>query len=258
MILALVVASGPRLPRAQALLRALELHTPALGRRLLVADPRPPRTPSGLAADELLAADDLPVAGLTRLAFELEPAALAQALLPHAIRRCFALPGCAAVIALDADSDLQAPLAPLLQALEAGSDAVLLPRDLLGDRSADRAAAERELLRSGIYDPGCLALRNSPEGLRLLDWWLGAVAGDPEEQALHLEGRWLDLVPAYCDSARILRPPGLGVTPANAAARGLRRDGGAWRVGAEGLILARFPAGALATGAVGAELLARW
>jgi glycosyltransferase involved in cell wall biosynthesis len=258
MILALVVASGPRLPRAQALLRALEQHHPALDRRLLLADRRPPQAPPGLAPDALLAADDLAVAGLARLAFELEPAALAQALLPHAIRRCFALPGCEAVIALDADSDLHAPLAPLLRALREGCEAVLLPRDLLRDTTVERAAAERELLRGGVYDPGCLALRNSPGGRRLLDWWLGAAAGDPEEQALHLEGRWLDLVPAYCDTARILRHPGLGVTPANAAARGLRRDGDAWRVGAEELILARFPAGALATGTAGAELLALW
>jgi len=253
MIIAVVVASGPRLPQALALLQALARHHPELPRRLLLADRRPVEPPTGLGAAEVIAADDLGLTELPRLAFALEPPALAQLLLAQTLHRLLALPDCRGVIALDAEADLQGPLLPFTEALRHGSDAVLLPRALPG-----QPQEERDLLRAGLYDPGCFALGATPEGRRLAAWWSRASLADGEEQAMALDGRWLDLVPAYCARPLLLRHPGLGVTPANAARRGLRLVGAEWRLGEQPLLLARFQPGALSAGAAGEALLAAW
>ena len=260
MILVLVAATGPRLPQAQALLTALRRHHPGLRRRLLLVDGRPGAPPAAPLSAETILASELPIPRLDSLAFALEAQALTQALLPSALARCLDEADCEAVIALDADSDLHAPLAPLLEALAAGGDIVLLPRDPAKPSATGGAAEERELLRRGLFDPGCLAVRDMPSGRRLLDWWHRAATavGGGDEQAIHLDGRWLDLVPSYCEGARLLRHPGLGVTPASAARRGLTCVSGGWQVGGEPLMLARFPAGDLAAGPAGAALLAAW
>ncbi len=264
MIVLLTAASGPVLAQAFALLGELRHQHPDLPRRLLLADRAiaglGQGTAAGLAKTDILAAEALGVDQLSSLAFALERQAFTCALLPHAIARCFEDPACEAVIFLDAAASLHRPLTPLLEALAGGADAVLLPREPRPGCPEATPETDMALLRLGLYDPGCLAIRNSVDGQRLVAWWQHATdrAVDGGDPGFFLSGRWLDLVPAYCERTQLLRHPGLGVTPANAAQRGLHRTAAGWQLQQEALLLARFPDGALATGEVGAGLIEAW
>jgi hypothetical protein len=113
------------------------------------------------------------------------------------------------VVYLDPDIFVYAPLNPVFSALE-GKDAVLTPH-LTTPIFDGREPGEQDLLYNGTYNLGFFAVRNTPEGLRILDWWerrcldLGFSEG---RTGLFVDQKWMNLAPGLFEGVAILRHPG--------------------------------------------------
>jgi hypothetical protein len=83
------------------------------------------------------------------------------------------------------------------------------------------------MLYNGTYNLGFIAVRNSPEGLRLLDWWerrcldLGFSEG---RTGLFVDQKWMNLAPGLFDRIAILRYPGCNMAYWNLSDRNLTGD----------------------------------
>ena len=113
------------------------------------------------------------------------------------------------LIYLDPDIFVYAPLGPVFEALDA-HDAVLTPH-LTNPIFDGKVPGEQELLYNGTYNLGFAAVRNSPDALRLLDWWerrcldLGFSEG---RTGLFVDQKWMNLAPGLFERVAILRHPG--------------------------------------------------
>lgn len=104
-------------------------------------------------------------------------------------------------------------LRPILELLD-HSEIILTPHLLAPLEGDDGAARELNILQSGVCNVGLLGLRDSPGSRRFLAWWADRVHDHCRHaigEGLHYEQRWLDLVPAYFENARIIRDPGANI-----------------------------------------------
>jgi glycosyltransferase involved in cell wall biosynthesis len=132
------------------------------------------------------------------------------------------------VVALDAEHVLLGPLVELAEPL-ASAGLVLMPR-LLEPVPHDRLGpAEDDVVASGAYDPGFVAV--APGREPFLRWWSAALrrAASSSADRLATAQPFLDLVPDGA-GAHVLRHPGYGVAYWNAHERSLEwSEGGGYR-----------------------------
>jgi len=113
------------------------------------------------------------------------------------------------VVYLDPDIFVYTPLKPVFAALES-SNAVLTPH-LTAPLFDGREPSEQDVLYNGTFNLGFFAVRNTPEGLRILDWWerrcldLGFSEG---RTGLFVDQKWMNLAPGLFEGVAILRHPG--------------------------------------------------
>ena len=133
-----------------------------------------------------------------------DPAELACALKPHALRRV--LDRSDVAVYLDGDVEVLAPMDELV-AEAAAHDVVVVPHVLEPLPRDGLLPDEAGLLGAGMYNGGLLACRTSSGPF--LDWWqerLRRHCLNRPELMLHGDQRWLDYVPALFDH-HILRDP---------------------------------------------------
>ena len=110
---------------------------------------------------------------------------------------------------LDPDIFVYAPLTPVSAALES-NDAVLTPH-LTTPVFDGKSPSEQDLLYNGTYNLGFFAVRNTPGGRAILDWWerrcldLGFSEG---RTGLFVDQKWMNLAPGLFEHVAILRHPG--------------------------------------------------
>jgi hypothetical protein len=118
--------------------------------------------------------------------------------------------GLDAVVYLDPDVFVYAPLEPVFRVLEGGATAVLTPH-ITAPVFDGRSPGEQDLLYNGTYNLGFIALGRTPEGDRMLRWWeerclqLGFSEG---RTGLFVDQKWMNLAPGLFDRVVILRDAG--------------------------------------------------
>jgi hypothetical protein len=88
--------------------------------------------------------------------------------------------------------------------------------------------SENDMLISGAYNLGFLALRRSEDTTSLLTWWHSRLEDGCRidvPNGLFTDQKWIDLVPGYYDSVGILRHPAYNVAFWNLHERALERRG---------------------------------
>lgn len=156
---------------------------------------------------------------------------LAIAAKPYLLRYLLDL-GYDAAVFLDADVLVTGPLDPLF-ALATAHTLTLTPHLLEPPSGAAGVNRELTILRSGIYNGGCVAVDRSGASRTFLEWWGDRVAvagGHDPGRGMHYDQRWLDFAPSFVDDLAIAREPGLNVAYWNQQERQLYHDGNAWRV----------------------------
>ncbi len=121
--------------------------------------------------------------------------------------------GLDALVYLDPDIVVYAPLDPVFAALDAGATAVLTPH-MTAPVFDGKSPSEQDLLYNGTYNLGFLGVGAGAESRRLLDWWeqrclqLGFSEG---RTGLFVDQKWMNLAPGFFDRVAVLRDPGLNM-----------------------------------------------
>ncbi len=175
--------------------------------------------------------------GIERLAafcFKYGTLELATAIKPHAFKMLFNDLGCERVIYLDPDIRLLNRLTPVERALAHHS--IILTPHLLQPLLDSSGPRELDILRAGTFNLGFLALSRSKTTMDFIEWWqdrLGEGCRMEIERGMHVDQRWMDLVPSYFPDFHILRDPGMNIAYWNLRHRRLTEDHGGFLVGNE-------------------------
>jgi hypothetical protein len=118
-----------------------------------------------------------------------------------------------ALVYLDPDIFVYAPLTPVFDAIEQGATAVLTPH-MTWPVFDGKSPGEQEMLYNGTYNLGFIGVGRGTESQRLLDWWerrcldLGFSEG---RTGLFVDQKWMNLAPGLFDNIAILRDAGLNM-----------------------------------------------
>jgi glycosyltransferase involved in cell wall biosynthesis len=170
---------------------------------------------------------DIGIPGLEDLLAQYTILEANTAVKPFVLRHLFERYPLEQVVYLDPDIWVLGPLASVFEALRRNS-IVLTPhmRDPFRDDARPR---EADILRSGIFNLGFIALRRGPSASRLLKWWSDKTECDcvvDFENGLFVDQKWMDLVPGYFEDVEILRSPGYNVAYWNLHERNLTLTSG--------------------------------
>lgn len=118
-----------------------------------------------------------------------------------------------ALVYLDPDIFVYAPLDPVFAALEQGASAVLTPH-MTEPVWDGKSPGEQDLLYNGTYNLGFIAVGGGAESRRLLEWWNVRCleAGFSEGRTgLFVDQKWMNLAPGMFDGVFVTRDQGLNM-----------------------------------------------
>ena len=115
---------------------------------------------------------------------------------------------------------------------ELATHAIVLTPHALSPNEAS-PSGEAMLLFSGAYNLGFIAVSNSTEARRFLNWWEHRCLnfGYQERQSgLFVDQKWINLVPCFFDFVCVLKNPGCNVAYWNLHERSLEKKDEGWTV----------------------------
>jgi hypothetical protein len=236
------IVSANYLAYASVLAASVARYAPGVAFRVLVVDrPELPVTQaverSGL---EVTYAQELPLSGFDRLAYQFELVELNTALKPTFLK--FILDaGFEAVVYLDPDIEVFAAPQPVLDALQSAQ--IVLTPHALSPVMDGRRPSDIDFLRNGAFNLGFVALRNDEQARRMLDWWERRCLGYgfiDTAFGVFVDQKWLDLAPAYFPALAILRHRGCNVAYWNLHERTLTRGPRGYLANGEPLVFFHF------------------
>lgn len=176
--------------------------------------------------------DELDIPQLASMTFRYSILELSTAVKPYFLRFLHQRHDAPAVLYLDPDILVTAPLDELW-ALLGEHDVVLTPHITAPIEDA-ATPGERDFLLSGMYNLGFLGIACNERTLPLLDWWSRRLHRDclhAVDRGLFVDQRWMDFAPSFLARVCVLRDPGYNVAYWNLPERRLERDAaGAWQV----------------------------
>lgn len=229
------------LAQARVLMASLAEHHPSAPRLVVLTDEAGDCFDPQQEPFQVILSSELDLPDSTWFHFRYNTLELTTGVKPFAMRKALAMLGVESLIYFDADIRLFAPLDPVLAAL--GQASIVLTPHLLGRVDADGLVVERQLLRTGAYNLGFIAVRGDAVTESFLSWWCDRLAEHclvDLAAGLFVDQKWVDLVPGMFDGVRILREPGLNVAWWNLQERPITLDGGSYCAAAEPLYFVHF------------------
>jgi hypothetical protein len=157
--------------------------------------------------------DLVPISAVRRLCLDLDSLAfgydrktLAVAVKPLLMEKLLDS-GYDRVVLIDADSLVLGSLDPLFDALD-DHDIILSPHRSRPPLGTDAISTDLRLLRTGTFNGGLIGVRESPSVRKFLTWWWTRLERHCRydiKRGLHLDQRWLDLVPGLFGTVGVLR-----------------------------------------------------
>jgi glycosyltransferase involved in cell wall biosynthesis len=170
---------------------------------------------------ELVLLDELPIPNLPRFCFQYSIVELNTAAKPYFLAYLLERHGLEKVLYLDPDIQVMASLGQVYDLLD--SHAVVLTPHLTAPLPDDgRKPGELDILQAGTYNLGFIAIAAGPTAARLLSWWQARLYDRCRvdlEHGMHVDQRWIDLVPGFFDDVAILRDEGYNVAYWNLPSR---------------------------------------
>ncbi|MDF3039478.1 MAG: hypothetical protein K0Q71_2184 [Thermomicrobiales bacterium] len=193
---ACTIIAANYLSHARVLASSYLEHHPDAHFYLLVVDD----LPSSEAIDDrirLVHPDELELASFSEMTVKYDVTELSTAVKPTLLRTILDRFSEENVVYLDPDIQVMRPLAELREALTE-ANIVLTPHILAPLPSDGMETSERSILVAGTYNLGFIAVRNSPDTHRFLDWWEQHLYDDcvvDPSRGLMVDQRWIDLAP---------------------------------------------------------------
>jgi hypothetical protein len=155
---------------------------------------------------------DLPIPELHRFRFHYDRKEVAVASKPYLLQHLLDR-GFRTVMFLDADTLVLERMDSLLETAAAHS-ITLVPHLATPLTGPDRATRELNILQSGVFNAGCLAVSRSAETSAFLAWWQARVYQHSFADlaaGLYFDQHWLNFAPLYCHDVGIVRDQGYNV-----------------------------------------------
>ena len=194
------------------------------------------------ASPYMVASSDLNLTLHDEMAFRYTLLEFSTAIKPSCFKYLFEEKGYEKAIYLDPDIQVFSPLSDVEDALEHGASAVLTPH-LLKPLEDNKSPGDIEILRSGTFNLGFAALRNTDETNLLLEWWQRQLESHcyiDLENGLFVDQKFMEYAPSFLEHLNILRHPGYNVAYWNLANRDVYRSDDGWRVGDAPLVFFHF------------------
>lgn len=214
------------LSHARILMESFARHVPGGRFYLLVVDGLPPGVtlPAGV---RLIQPDDLKLPAFGEMCFKYDVTELATAVKPSLLKLLLNRFREDRVAYFDPDILILRPLDEMWQMLE--TSRIVLTPHLLEPLPLDGLKpSEQDILLSGAYNLGFVAVRRGPETQKFLGWWEERLRDHcriDHAKGLFTDQRWIDFVPGYFSSVAILRDPTYNVAYWNLHARQLTKRG---------------------------------
>lgn len=225
------IAAKNYVPRVRVLAASLHQYHPELALQVLLSDRLDGEIVPGNEPYSLVQLSDLGLVDEQQFCFRHDLRGRASALKPLYLEYLLNH-GYSAVLFLDPDTLVTAPLDPLLDPLQSGS-IVLTPHLLHPPGDAQGVQRELEILRAGVFNAGVVGVSESAEASTFLAWWkqrLDRHSQDSVAEGMYYDQRWLDFVPGLFPSVHIVRDAGCNVAHWNLNERPLDLEGGGIRI----------------------------
>ncbi|MBI3295340.1 MAG: hypothetical protein HYZ71_11500 [Deltaproteobacteria bacterium] len=220
------------LAQSKTLAQSIRFHHPKARIFIALADTAPAEFLAEPQDFEWVLLENLGIPDLKSFCFKYTCIELSTAIKPFFLKHLFDQKGIEQVVYLDPDILVLRPLLPVEEALDL-APIVLTPH--LTEPLKDVAGpTELDVLRAGVYNLGFLGLTHSESTQHFLQWWATKLYEGCQidlDRGMHVDQRWIDLVPAYFPETEILRHPGLNIAYWNLRNRPLDQTEGKWFVG---------------------------
>jgi hypothetical protein len=199
------------LPKARVLCTSVKRFHPDAQFHLVLSDVVPPSVViENEPFDSIITIEELPIPNLKSWIFKHSLVEMCTAVKGIAFQEIIRRYNSEKVIYLDPDIVVFNRLDSIVNKLDNYS--ILLTPHQTDPEQDNQAVLDNEIcsLKHGVYNLGFIAIKNSQEGRRFLDWWskrcLDFCYADIP-QGLFTDQRWIDLAPAFFTSLYILREP---------------------------------------------------
>ncbi|GMV30035.1 MAG: hypothetical protein AMXMBFR59_21600 [Rhodanobacteraceae bacterium] len=236
------IASCNYLAYAITLMQSVAARYPDAPRYLILADRGDDDGALAGAPFRTIAVDALALPDFDAFAFRYTIMEFNTAIKPYAFAHLRQRHPDAGIVYLDPDILLMEPLTEVEAAFAEGALAVLTPH-LLDPVDDDRQPGERDILASGTYNCGFVAIGAHPEADRLIAWWARRLefgAFSDVTANLFTDQKWIDLLPGLFPDVRILRDTGYNLAYWNLSQRPVSRHGPHWYAGGQRLAFVHF------------------
>ena len=214
---------------------------PDYEQHVLLVDRREGRFDPRGEAFAVIEIDDLAIQSKYKLLFQYTLLEMSTAAKPWLLSHLFDS-GYDRVVYFDPDILLYAPLEEVEKAWSRGSLAVLTPH-LTGRLLDDKYPGERDILLSGTYNLGFVALARHASLDSFLDYWreksLASFAVDIKA-GLFTDQKWIDPVPGMFPDVHIIRHEGYNVAYWNLPHRRVARGAAGFNVNGQPLVFFHF------------------
>ncbi len=230
------------LAQARVLMRSMAEAHPEWRRVVILADQVDGYFDSNAEDFEILLSTDLPIPHSRWFHFKYTITELNTAVKPYAFEYLFERYDLDRIVYLDPDIRIYSRMERLTAAFDQGANVLLTPH-LTGALDDDKRPSEIDILRTGTYNLGFIAVARGRESMAFLAWWQQrlydhCVVDLP--RGLFVDQRWVDLVPGLFEGVAILRDAGYNVAYWNLSKRIVTRSGGDYEVAGAPLVFFHF------------------
>lgn len=238
---ALTICAANYLPFAEVLGKSFLENNQASNFTILVVDGLKTEFKKNSQFSYLLPVDlDIDKNIFNNMAFYYDVTELSTALKPSALKKLFSM-GKEKIVYLDPDIKVFGQFTELEQFLD-GKSIVLTPHTIHPIPRDGLRPSESDIMASGAYNLGFIALSKSKTSIEFLDWWEERLRfdsiSDPEEM-LFTDQRWIDLAPSYFP-IDFFRNPGFNVAYWNLHERSLSKTEDEYFAGDKPLVFFHF------------------
>ena len=172
--------------------------------------------------DNIITLEDLEIPDFQRWLFKHSVVELCTAVKGLACKYILDNYKCDRVLFFDPDIAIFSPLDELISNFEASN--ILITPHQLKPETIPSAVVDNEIsfLRHGTFNLGFLGVKNSPEGIKFINWWANRCLNHcyaDTSFGLYTDQRWIDLVPSFFTGVNILKHPGYNVANWNLSNR---------------------------------------
>jgi glycosyltransferase involved in cell wall biosynthesis len=229
------------LPIARACLESSKRFHPEAEHVLVLCDEVEQGYDPAKESFRVVQAREIEIPSFADMALRYDVMELSTAVKPFCFKHFFA-DGADETVYLDPDLFFLAPLDEVRAAFAGGAEAVLTPH-ITRPIEDDKLPGDADMLRSGVYNLGFLALRRAVASEQFVGWWgerLRTAAVSDIRRGFFTDQKWCDLLPSFIRRTHICYHPGYNLAYWNLMHRPVHAVGGRWTAAGEPIVFAHF------------------